>query len=139
MPTAVLRLLVFIFVVLISTSASAQPLQTVAESSDYKATSKHADVVAYCEQLAKAAPNLVRLSELGVSHEKRKMPLLIVAEPPISTPEEAAASDKLVIFVQANIHAGEVDGKEAVLMLARDLALAKDRPLLKDIILVIAP
>jgi len=38
-----------------------------------------------------------------------------------------------------NIHAGEVDGKEALLMLARDLATAKERPLLKDLILVFAP
>ena len=53
--------------------------------------------------------------------------------------EEAARSKKLVVFAMGNIHAGEVDGKEGLLMLARDIALAKDRPLLKDIVLVIAP
>ncbi len=39
----------------------------------------------------------------------------------------------------ANIHAGEVDGKEALLMLARDLATAKEKPLLKDLVIVFAP
>jgi dipeptidyl aminopeptidase/acylaminoacyl peptidase len=116
----------------------AEPPRTVAETSDYKATSRHADVVAFCELLAKQSP-VVRLGELGTSHEGRKLPLLILADPPVSTPQEAAASKKLVVFAMANIHAGEVDGKEALLMLARDIALAKDRPLLKDLVIVFAP
>ena len=117
---------------------SAQPLLTVAERSDYQATSKHAEVVEYCERLAKLSP-LVRLAELGVTLEERKLPLVIVADPPVATPEEAARSGKLVVFAMGNIHAGEVDGKEALLMLMRDLALAKDRPLLKDLVLLFVP
>jgi dipeptidyl aminopeptidase/acylaminoacyl peptidase len=113
-------------------------LLTVAEQSSYRATSRHAEVVAFCERLAKLSP-LVRLGELGTSFEGRKLPLVILADPPIATPEEAARSNKLVVFAMGNIHAGEVDGKEALLMLARDLATAKERPLLKDLILVIAP
>src|SRR5262249_54467314 len=77
--------------------------------------------------------------ELGISVEGRKLPLLILADPPISTPQEAARNKKLVVYAQGNIHAGEVDGKEALLMLARDLATAKERPLLKDLVIVIAP
>src|SRR5579862_2932371 len=115
-----------------------QSLATVAEKSNYTATSKHAEVVDYCEKLAKLSP-LVRLAELGVTTEGRKLPLIILADPPVATPEEAAKSGKLVVFAMGNIHAGEVDGKEALLMLARDLALAKERPLLKDLIIVIAP
>ncbi len=120
------------------TRAADAPLLTVAEKSDYKATSRHADVMDFCERLAKQSP-LVRVGELGTSGEGRKLPLLILADPPIATPEEAAKSKKLVVFAIGNIHAGEVDGKEALLMLARDLALAKERPLLKDLIIVIAP
>jgi hypothetical protein len=116
----------------------AEPPRTVAETSDYQATSRHADVVAFCERLAQESP-LVRLGELGQSHEGRKLPLLVLADPPVATPEEAARSGKLVVFALGNIHAGEVDGKEALLMLARDLAVAKDRPLLKDLVLVFAP
>src|SRR5207245_4999970 len=82
---------------------------------------------------------LVRLGELGTSVEGRKLPLLILADPPVATAEEAARSNKLVVYAQGNIHAGEVDGKEALLMLVRDLATAKERPLLKDLVLVFAP
>ena len=115
-----------------------EPLRTVAESSNFRATSRHAEVMAYCERLAKLSP-LVRLGALGTSFEKRKLPLLILADPPIAAPEEAAASGKLVVFAMGNIHAGEVDGKEGLLMLARDLATAKERPLLKHLVIVIAP
>ncbi|TMQ32205.1 MAG: hypothetical protein E6K70_19860 [Planctomycetota bacterium] len=114
------------------------PLLTVAEASDYRATSHHAEVVDFCERLAKASP-LVRLGELGTSYEKRKLPLVIVADPPVATAAEAARSGKLVVFAFGNIHAGEVDGKEALMMLARDIATARDRALLKDLILVFAP
>src|SRR5262245_45742740 len=115
----------------------AQPLATVAEKSDYKATAKHAEVVEYCERLAKLTP-LVRVSELGVTTEGRKLPLVIVADPPIATPEDATKSGKLVVVAIGDIHAGEVDGKEALLMLMRDLAIAKD-PLLKDLVLLFVP
>ena len=118
--------------------AQAQPLLTVAERSDYKATCKNSEVIEYCQELAKKSP-LIRLSEIGVTTEGRKLPLVILADPPIATPEEAAKSGKLVVFAMGNIHAGEVDGKEALLMLMRDLALAKDRPLLKDLVILCVP
>ncbi len=113
-------------------------LKTVAERSDFRATSRHADVVRFCERLAKESA-VVRLGELGTSVDGRTLPLVIVADPPIASAEEAATSGKLVVFAMGNIHAGEVDGKEALMMLARDIATAAERPLLKDLILAFAP
>jgi dipeptidyl aminopeptidase/acylaminoacyl peptidase len=118
-------------------SCAQQPL-TVAEKSDYKATARHAEVVDFCQKLAKLAP-AVRLGELGTSGEGRVMPLLILADPPVATPEQAAARGRPVVLALGNIHGGEVDGKEALLMLARDLATAKDHTLLKDLVILIAP
>jgi dipeptidyl-peptidase-4 len=128
----------FLAVCFTPTRGDDMPLLTVAEKTEYKATSRHADVVEFCDKLAKQSP-VVRIGELGTSGEGRKLPLLILADPPIATAEEAAKSKKLVVGIIANIHAGEVDGKEAVLMLARDLAMAKEKPLLKDLVIVIAP
>jgi hypothetical protein len=116
----------------------AQEPLTVAEKSDYKATSKHSEVLEFCEALAAKSP-VVRFTDMGTSTDGKKLPLLILADPPISTPAEAKASGKLVAYVQANIHAGEVDGKEGLLMLARDIALGKDRALLKDLVLLFCP
>jgi dipeptidyl aminopeptidase/acylaminoacyl peptidase len=118
--------------------ANAQESLTVAEKSNYQETSRYAAVMDFCRRLAKDSP-VVRLGALGKSSEGRELPLLILADPPVSTPEQAARSGKLVVFAMGDIHAGEVDGKEALLMLARDLATAKERPLLKDLVLVFAP
>ncbi len=119
-------------------TARAEAPRTVAVASDYKATSRHRDVVDFCERLAKESP-LVRMGTLGTSQEGRALPLLIVADPPVASAAEALSSKKLVVFAMGDIHAGEVDGKEALLMLARDIATAKERPLLKDLVLVFAP
>src|SRR5262245_60842108 len=93
----------------------------------------------FCQKLAKLAPAVVRRGELGTSGEGRAMPLLILADPPVATPEQAAARGRPVVLALGNIHGGEVDGKEALLMLARDLAAARDHTLLKDLVILIAP
>jgi hypothetical protein len=79
------------------------------------------------------------LDEFGATQEGKKIPLLILADPPIATPDEAVKSGKMVVFLLGNIHAGEVDGKEALLALSRDIAVAEKHPLLKDLVIVVAP
>jgi hypothetical protein len=118
--------------------AADAPLLTVAEKSGYHATSRHADVMAFCEELARRSP-LVKRGRLGVSGEGRELPLLFLSDPPVATADEAARSGKPVALVIGNIHAGEVDGKEAVLMLARDLVTGKDRAVLKNLVVAFCP
>ncbi len=114
------------------------PLQTTAEASKFAKTTTSAEVVTFCELLAKQNPK-VKQSTFGTSGEGRPMPLLVLSDPPVNTPEEAEKSGKPVVIVTANIHAGEVDGKEAVLALARDLVGEKESAVLKKLVLVIAP
>src|SRR5438874_1863252 len=59
MNRRIIALLFLVASLALSCAADAPP-QTVAEKSDYKATSRHADVMAFCEQLAKQSP-VVRL------------------------------------------------------------------------------
>ncbi|MGP0069817.1 MAG: DPP IV N-terminal domain-containing protein [Isosphaeraceae bacterium] len=113
-------------------------LQTVAERSGYRATARYDDIMAWCREFAKATSN-AHLTELGRTSEGRSLPLLIVADPPVRTPAEAARSGKLVCFVIGNIHAGEVCGKEALPILLREVFAGPHPPLLKDIILAVAP
>ena len=126
------------FALFLAPQAFADLPRTVAEKSDYKATSRSSEVMEFCDQLAKQS-KLVRLSELGTSHEGKRIPLVILADPPVSTAQEAKDSGKLIVFAMGNIHAGEVDGKEGLLALIRDLASAQKRPLLNDLVLAIAP
>ena len=131
------RIVALFVVALFAPPAHAQQLQTVAEKSEYKATSKYADVIAFCEAIAKRPT--ARLEYFGTSHEGRKLPLLVISDQPVADPEEAKKAGKLVVMAFANIHAGEVDGKEALLALARELTDKKDHPLLKDLVILLAP
>ncbi len=121
-----------------SVSAQQAPLQTTAEATKYEKTSSSAEVVAFAQELAKRSP-LAKYTTYGTTTEGKPLPLLVLSDPPVGTPEEAVAAKKSVVMVTANIHAGEVDGKEAVLMLARDLTAEKDSPILKKLVVVIAP
>lgn len=112
---------VLALVCLLPTLAVAQtyPL-TRAERSDYKETSHYTDVVDYVRSLQRlGAP--VRLEWTGKSAEGREMPLVIASFPPVASAAEARRLDKPIVYIQANIHAGEVEGKEAALVVLRRL------------------
>ena len=113
-------------------------LQTVAEQSGYKATARHGEVVALCQELARRNPNAY-YTELGRSAEGRPLPLLVLADPPVHSALEAARSGKLIALAIGNIHAGEVCGKEALPILAREILATPHHPLLKDLVIALAP
>src|SRR5262245_16469130 len=85
------RLLVIILLCCSGAIRAADPPRTTAETSDYTATSTHAEVIAFCDALAKQSSR-VRLDTLGTTQEGRKLPLVIVAEPPVASAAEAAKS-----------------------------------------------
>jgi hypothetical protein len=110
---------------------------TVAEKTDYKKTSTYDEAVAYSKKLAAASRGLVVYKSYGKSGEGRDMPLLIAASNGAFTPELARKQGKAVVLVQAGIHAGEIDGKDAGLALFRDIAITKTRAdLLKDVVIL---
>jgi hypothetical protein len=97
------------------------PPRTRAEATKYRETSRHDDVLEFLRALD-ARSDHVRLLSFGTSGEGRDLAAVVVSDRNAHTPEEARAQGKVVVMVQANIHAGEVEGKEASLALARDLA-----------------
>lgn len=127
------------FLILMASVISQDGLKTKAEITNFEETSRYDDCLAFIEALKKAAPGVVRADTFGTSEEGRKLPLLIMADHPIASPDEARRRGKPVVFVMANIHAGEVEGKEASLQLARRLATGDLKPLLKDLTILIAP
>ena len=117
---------------------SVDPPVTVAERSGYEETSTSADVEAFLETLHKQSER-TWLGSIGTSNNGQDLPLLVVADPPVSSAEEARASNKLVVLLFGNIHSGEVCGKEALQMLARELALGECDALLDDLIICFVP
>jgi len=142
--TRVLSLLFFFFsfvfgaLSLSSSETAEQELKTIAEATNFTATSRHAHVMAFVNALKGSSP-LLRLETLCVSTEGREVPLLVLGAPPPTSPLELRHDNRLVVYIQANIHAGEVEGKEASLMLARDVLLEKDISYLDKLVILIAP
>lgn len=123
----------------IATSLVADWPLTPAEKSNYEATSTYQEVVDYLTQLETlGAP--MKLTWIGESTERRKIPLCIVANPPVSSAKEARAQGKMIVYIQGNIHAGEVEGKEAAMNLLRRIGEKKDpNGWLKKMVLLVNP
>jgi hypothetical protein len=119
-----------------TTALTAQ--QTRSERTAGAETSSYADVIGFLDSLARRTPE-IRLGTLGQSSEGRWLPWVLAARPMVDDPAAAARSGKPVLYLQANIHAGEVEGKEAALMLLRDLTVGPLAPLLDSIILLVVP
>jgi hypothetical protein len=121
---------------------SSTPLVTRAEATDYRETSRHADVLAFCDALA-AESDLVQRGSIGQSGEGQDLVTLVISDREAFTPERARKQGKAIVMVEANIHAGEVEGKEAILALARDLVRGElgklGKRILRNVCLVVIP
>jgi murein tripeptide amidase MpaA len=113
-------------------------IKTRAEISDFKSTSDYHDVMSFIDQLKTISKNL-RVDTIAKTPEGRTVPLLVIGRPIPVYPEELLNDTRIVVYIQANIHAGEVEGKEAALMFARDILKEKNSPLLDHVILLICP
>jgi hypothetical protein len=131
-----MRLLPFVLCAAVAAPVAAQT--TRAERSAYAETSTHADVLAFIDSLAARGAG-IKSWVLGRSPEGRVVPVVLASRPLVNSAEEAAATGKPVIWLQANIHAGEIEGKEAAQMLLRDLTLGQLRPLLDSVVLLVVP
>lgn len=112
---------------------------TKAEQTDFRQTPRYDETIAYCQRLAEASP-WIEYRGFGTSPLGREMPLLIASKDRAFTPEAAHKTGKVVVLVQNCIHAGECEGKDASLMLLRDVAVTKTRQeLLDNVILLVIP
>jgi len=107
-----------------STKASPPDLITTGEKSDWNETAPYAEAVAIAHKLERASP-LVKVLDMGTTPEGRTMIAIVVSKDRAFTPEAAARSNKVVILIQSGIHAGEIEGKDTVLMLIRDMVVSK--------------
>jgi hypothetical protein len=121
-----------------ASSTETMTLLTRAEQSGFQETSRYEDVRAFITALTGMTPH-ARLEIFGQTEEGRDLPLLVMGDPPASSPVRDTPSRLPVVFVMANIHAGEVEGKEAVLHLARRLTLGDLQPLLRSAVWLFVP
>jgi Zinc carboxypeptidase len=113
--------------------------QTRAEATSYGETSLHAHVMEFLAALDGKRDRRFALSSFGTSPGGRDMPLVVMSAHGVRTPDEARARGLPVVLVINGIHAGEVEGKEACMMLMRDLLAGSHGDLLAELTLVVVP
>jgi hypothetical protein len=131
------RLLLLLSCCLAGAAPGDRPL-TRAEQTEYKETSRYEDVMSFLNYVS-AKPGPVVVTTIGKSTEGRDIPLAIASRPTVASAAEARKSGKLIVYIQANIHAGEVEGKEAAQMVLREVWEKPDHPWLDELVLLVAP
>jgi hypothetical protein len=128
---------VFVFVlVLVHVSPAQQGWLTDYEQSGGVATTSHARTIAYLERLDSASA-WVDLQYFGITPQGRRLPLVVLSKHGHFSPQAARASGREVVLVQSGIHAGEIDGKDASLMLLREIAITGTLAELADEVIIL--
>ncbi len=130
--------LVFLFFISLKIYGYENALLTTAEKSNYTETTRHEDVINILRALQKRSSN-IRVTSIGKTVEGRDIPLAILGDPAPSAPSQLIVMKKPAIYIQANIHAGEVEGKEALLMLMREILLGDFKHLLEHQVILVTP
>ncbi len=125
-------------------AASKKPLPTpatVAERSGYKKTSLYADVMAFLDELGRTRGVPIHRAILGKTSEGKDIPIVFVGADGATVAREAKepATDQIRVLINADIHAGEVEGKEAALMLLRELHQGRHAMLLQHLRIMVVP
>ena len=106
--------------------AADDPWVTPAERTGLSATPEYAETVAWLHKLVTAAPELEMIS-IGKSLQGRDFWMVIASADQAFSPEALKATGKPLLLAHSGIHAGEIDGKDAGLMLLRDITVAARR------------
>lgn len=128
----------FIVVLLFPLTGFSQRLRTRPERSNYEETSRYEDVMNFVNAVVEHSTTL-KLAWLGFSTEGRHLPMVVYGDVAGTEPETIRRSGKMVVYLQGNIHAGEVEGKEALLELLRELKEGKHASWRKNLVLLIVP
>ncbi|MEL0632346.1 M14 family metallopeptidase [Pseudoalteromonas carrageenovora] len=115
------------------------PLTTDFELSAGEISPNYEDTMAFVDRLVAANPTQFKSQTIGYSNSKRAIKMLVASEQGFFEAGQMANSTKPTIFIQAGIHAGEIDGKDAMFMLLRDIATGKRRDILKKVNILFIP
>jgi len=110
-------------------------LLTQAELTGFRKTETYDEVIAFLTRLERLSPYL-HVSFIGPSEQGRRIPVVVASKEKLFDPAQRFKSAKPVALVLNSIHAGEVDGTDATLILLRDIALTNRLDLLDGVTLL---
>lgn len=117
---------------------SNNPWITPAEKSDFITTPTYEETMNWLKKLADASP-LISMISIGKSPEGRDIYMMIASTEQKTTAEALKKSEKPLLLAQAGIHSGEIDGKDAGMMLLRDIAFGNKKQLIEGVNFLFIP
>lgn len=115
-----------------------EELRTASEKSGFTYTADYKDVLEYFAMIVRKSEN-VHIFNMFISDQRRPSPTLVMSNPRITSPEEAKASGKTVVYLQGGIHPDEYEGKEALFMVIRDILFGDKKYLLDELVILVNP
>lgn len=112
--------------------------QTPAEKMALLDTPNYQQSVEYINKLVESDQRL-NIKSIGKSPQNRDIWLVIASQNGVHTPSELKRNGKPTLLIQAGIHAGEIDGKDAGLMLLRDIIHGEKGALLTQVNILFVP
>lgn len=120
-------------------SAQEQTLQTPAERTQFRAGgTMYDDLMEFVYEL-ESKSELMQVQKIAETLRGRDVVLCILANPPVYKASDLAGSDKPIVTIVNNVHGGEVAGKDASMIIMRDLLFGELRPLLDQVVVLNVP
>ena len=124
---------------LIAQHKSNDDWQTEFERSNYLSTNNYEESIKYFEKLENNS-EFAQLKTIGISPQGRELKCLVVSKDKIFDPIKAKESGKAVILINNGIHSGEIEGKDASMIMLREILITKEKnDLLENVILLFIP
>jgi hypothetical protein len=115
-------------------------LVTRAERTNFLETGRWVEVERLCAQFPKVFPRRVKCEQFGVTPLGKSMLALVASDDGVFSADEAKRKTRPVLLLQGGIHAGEIDGKDALLIVLREVLAGHQLPgVLKKVTLVVVP
>ncbi len=96
------------------------------EKSGLERSPRYEETIAWLRRLVEVAPELEMIS-IGKSAEGRDIWMVVASREGGADPASLAKNGRPTLLVQAGIHSGEIDGKDAGMMLLRDMTVRGTR------------
>ncbi|WP_394132911.1 M14 family metallopeptidase [Shewanella maritima] len=114
------------------------PWATPFEQQGYQHSPDYQTTMLWLDKLVDSSDMLSKVS-LGESPQGRDIWMIVATHSGDNTPQALLENGLATVLVQAGIHSGEIDGKDAGMMLLRDIAFNGKSDLLKNTNLLFIP
>jgi hypothetical protein len=112
---------------------------TYFEKSEFTSTPNYQQTMDYFQNLSLFS-SYAELKNFGVSPQGRELKYFIVMKEKIIEPEEYTERGKPVLLIINGIHSGEIEGKDACMLLLREILVSKEKEnLLDSLTLLVVP